>query len=56
MVGAPYWKVGITLLWTTPISVVWCTVAEKVSLRAQHYGRESDFEPDTTFPALVQAT
>ena len=41
IVGAPYWEVGITLPWTILISIIWCTVAEKVSLRAQHCGRES---------------
>ena len=33
-VGAPYWKVGITLPWTIPISVSWCTVAEKSELES----------------------
>ena len=40
-VGAPYWKVGITLPWTIPIGVSWCTAADEVSLRAQHCGLES---------------
>ena len=41
IVGAPYREVEITLPWTILISVIWCTVAEKVSSRAQHCGRES---------------
>ena len=40
VVAAPHQNVGTTLLWTIVVSVVWCTVAEKVSLRAHHCGQE----------------
>ena len=40
-IDAPCWNVGTTLLWSFVVSVIWCTIAEKVSLRAQHCGRES---------------
>ena len=41
IVAAPHRNVGTTLLWTIVVSVVWCTVAEKVSLRAHHCEQES---------------
>ena len=41
IVAAPNRNVGTTLLGTIVVSVVWCTVAEKVSLRAHHCGQES---------------